>query len=219
MRPRIASHSWSPVWRMPRKNFSVAVYGDKSVIAAAYAVTNNCLHVRLLESGPAGRVTMSAALLVAPGAARVRRDGCPALWGPVAIGPADFGRAGDIGRAAAWSRDGYHRARGISGRVYGGCFSCHTAPGGEPLAGGRALATPFGTFYSPNLTPDVETGIGGWTDAQFLRALRKGIRPDGSDRFPVFLPLVSHQHNHERRADDQGLPFLAAPGASPQPRA
>jgi mono/diheme cytochrome c family protein len=68
----------------------------------------------------------------------------------------------------------------------GGCFSCHTAPGGEPMAGGRALATPFGTFYSPNLTPDVETGIGGWTDAQFLRALRKGIRPDGSDYFPVF---------------------------------
>jgi hypothetical protein len=68
----------------------------------------------------------------------------------------------------------------------GGCFSCHTAPGGEPLAGGRALATPFGTFYSPNLTPDVETGIGGWTDAQFVRALRKGVRPDGSDYFPVF---------------------------------
>ena len=54
------------------------------------------------------------------------------------------------------------------------------------MAGGRALATPFGTFYSPNLTPDVDTGIGGWTDAQFLRALRKGIRPDGSDYFPVF---------------------------------
>jgi mono/diheme cytochrome c family protein len=68
----------------------------------------------------------------------------------------------------------------------GGCFSCHTAPGGEPMAGGRALATPFGTFYSPNLTPDVETGIGSWTDAQFLRALRKGVRPDGSDYFPVF---------------------------------
>jgi mono/diheme cytochrome c family protein len=68
----------------------------------------------------------------------------------------------------------------------GGCFSCHTVPGGEKLAGGRALATPFGTFYSPNLTPDVETGIGGWTDAQFVRALRKGVRPDGSDYFPVF---------------------------------
>jgi mono/diheme cytochrome c family protein len=68
----------------------------------------------------------------------------------------------------------------------GGCFSCHTAPGGEPLAGGRALATPFGTFYSPNITPDPETGIGRWTDAQFLRALREGLRPDGANYFPAF---------------------------------
>ena len=68
----------------------------------------------------------------------------------------------------------------------GGCFSCHTAPGGQPLAGGRALATPFGTFYSPNITPDPEAGIGRWTDAQFLRALREGVRPDGANYFPVF---------------------------------
>src|SRR4029077_8301683 len=62
----------------------------------------------------------------------------------------------------------------------GGCFSCHTALGGQKLVGGRALATPFGTFYSPNITPDPDTGIGRWTDAQFLRALREGIRPDGA---------------------------------------
>ena len=68
----------------------------------------------------------------------------------------------------------------------GGCFSCHTAPGGQPLAGGRALATPFGTFYSPNITPDPEAGIGRWTDAQFLRALREGVRPDRANYFPVF---------------------------------
>ena len=68
----------------------------------------------------------------------------------------------------------------------GGCFSCHTATGGQSLAGGRALATPFGTFYSPNITPDPATGIGRWTDAQFLRALREGIRPDGANYFPVF---------------------------------
>jgi mono/diheme cytochrome c family protein len=68
----------------------------------------------------------------------------------------------------------------------GGCFSCHTASGGQQLAGGRALATPFGTFYSPNITPDAQTGIGRWTDAQFLRALREGVRPDGANYFPVF---------------------------------
>ena len=69
-----------------------------------------------------------------------------------------------------------------------GCFSCHTdvAHGGAPLAGGRALATPFGTFYSPNITSDRETGIGAWTAAQFRRAVREGVRPDGANYFPVF---------------------------------
>src|SRR5579872_2430593 len=70
----------------------------------------------------------------------------------------------------------------------GGCFSCHTdaAHGGAALAGGRALATPFGTFYSPNITPDRDTGIGAWTEADFARALRQGVRPDGANYFPVF---------------------------------
>jgi mono/diheme cytochrome c family protein len=63
----------------------------------------------------------------------------------------------------------------------GGCVSCHTAPGGTAFAGGRALATPFGTFYSPNITPDLDTGIGRLTDAQFMRALRAGVRPDGAN--------------------------------------
>lgn len=68
----------------------------------------------------------------------------------------------------------------------GGCVSCHTSPGDRPFTGGRPLATPFGTFYSPNITPDPETGIGRWSDAQFLRALREGLRPDGTNYFPVF---------------------------------
>jgi mono/diheme cytochrome c family protein len=69
-----------------------------------------------------------------------------------------------------------------------GCEDCHTdrEHGGQPYAGGRALATPFGTFYSPNITPDPQTGIGGWDDEQFLRALRDGVRPGGANYFPVF---------------------------------
>src|ERR1700736_2786588 len=59
----------------------------------------------------------------------------------------------------------------------GGCVSCHPPGGGEKLAGGRPLATPFGTFYSPNITPDSETGIGGWNLAEFRRALRHGVSP------------------------------------------
>jgi mono/diheme cytochrome c family protein len=77
-------------------------------------------------------------------------------------------------------------ARGAYLARAGGCFTCHTAAGGSPLAGGRPLATPFGTFYTPNITPDRATGIGSWSDADFLRALRDGVRPDGANYFPVF---------------------------------
>jgi len=69
-----------------------------------------------------------------------------------------------------------------------GCASCHTDRDakGPALAGGRPLQTPFGTFFTPNITPDRETGIGKWTDAQFLRALKAGIAPDGGNYFPSF---------------------------------
>lgn len=55
-----------------------------------------------------------------------------------------------------------------------------------PYAGGRALKTPFGTFYGPNLTPHPEAGIGRWSEADFFRAMREGRRPDGANYFPAF---------------------------------
>jgi len=77
----------------------------------------------------------------------------------------------------------------------GGCFTCHTDEkhAGKPFAGGRALATPFGTFYSPNITSDPTTGIGRWSDADFLQAVKHGVRPDGADLFPV-LPYATYTH-------------------------
>lgn len=68
------------------------------------------------------------------------------------------------------------------------CVACHTdiANQGPSLAGGRRLETPFGIFYSPNITPDEETGIGMWSDDDFVTALRHGRAPDGSHLFPVF---------------------------------
>jgi len=75
----------------------------------------------------------------------------------------------------------------------GGCISCHTEDVDDavPLAGGRAMETPFGTFYSPNLTPDPETGIGGWSDDAFVNAFWDGISPDGEHYFPAF-PYTSY---------------------------
>ena len=75
-------------------------------------------------------------------------------------------------------------------RATGGC-SCHTnlpeeGAAAPALAGGRGLATPFGTFYSTNITPDRETGIGAWSDVDFLRAMTEGLAPDGSNYFPIF---------------------------------
>src|SRR5215831_341780 len=66
------------------------------------------------------------------------------------------------------------------------CASCHTADPGKPFAGGKRIDTPFGAIYTPNLTPDRETGIGTWSDADFYGALRYGVDPDGSRYFPAF---------------------------------
>jgi mono/diheme cytochrome c family protein len=67
-----------------------------------------------------------------------------------------------------------------------GCVECHTEKGGALLAGGGPLRTPFGTFYAPNITPDPEHGIGKWSEADFIRALREGKSPDGQHYFPIF---------------------------------
>jgi len=73
-----------------------------------------------------------------------------------------------------------------------GCATCHTAPkGGKFLAGGRELKSPFGSFFPPNITPDPETGIGGWSGEDFVRALRHGKSPDGKPYYPAF-PYTSY---------------------------
>lgn len=70
----------------------------------------------------------------------------------------------------------------------GGCITCHTEESADavPLAGGYALKSPFGTFYTPNITPDPETGIGNWSDEDFLRAFHEGTNPEGDAYFPAF---------------------------------
>jgi mono/diheme cytochrome c family protein len=84
-----------------------------------------------------------------------------------------------------------------------GCAGCHTDTKnkGPFMAGGRALNTPFGVFYSPNITPDRQHGIGGWTEDDFRRALRDGEAPDGSPYFPVF-PYSSYTLMNDRDVGD-----------------
>ena len=66
------------------------------------------------------------------------------------------------------------------------CQACHTNEGGQPFAGGRQFDTQFGKIFSPNITPDKETGIGSWSDADFLKAVHEGIDNDGERLYPAF---------------------------------
>lgn len=100
---------------------------------------------------------------------------------------AAFFAAGALVRQACAADEGAV-ARGAYIFAAADCAGCHTdvKHQGKPLAGGRALETPFGTFYSPNITPDKEHGIGGWSEADFHRALREGKDDDGDYLYPVF---------------------------------
>ena len=71
------------------------------------------------------------------------------------------------------------------------CAPCHTAPGGQPFAGGRPFALPFGTLYSPNITPDQATGIGKYSDDEWLRMLQTGVARNGSHLYPA-MPYPSY---------------------------
>ena len=77
-------------------------------------------------------------------------------------------------------------ARGAQLAAAGNCVTCHTAPGGKPFAGGYPLKTPFGTVHGTNITPDPETGIGRWSLADFTRAMREGLDPQGRHYYPAF---------------------------------
>jgi mono/diheme cytochrome c family protein len=73
------------------------------------------------------------------------------------------------------------------------CMVCHTAPDGAQYAGGLAFVTPFGTLYSTNITPDKETGIGNYSDQDFLNAVQHGVRRDGARLYPA-MPFPSYTY-------------------------
>ncbi len=73
------------------------------------------------------------------------------------------------------------------------CVACHTAEGGAPFAGGRAFSLPVGTIYSPNITPDKQTGIGDYTDDEWVAAIQRGIGHGGRHLYPA-MPYTSYSH-------------------------
>jgi mono/diheme cytochrome c family protein len=96
--------------------------------------------------------------------------------------------------AAAQDRQSFDQLeRGKYLTTMGDCVACHSAEGGKPFAGGRTIETPFGNLISPNITPDVATGIGAWTDDEFVRAMQHGINRAGQHLYPAF-PYVYYTH-------------------------
>jgi mono/diheme cytochrome c family protein len=99
-----------------------------------------------------------------------------------AIANADEANAGDL----QGLQRGEYLARAAD------CAACHTAPGGKPFAGGLAISSPVGTIYSTNITPSISHGIGGYSEQQFDRALRRGVRADGANLYPA-MPYTSYR--------------------------
>src|SRR5438105_7697032 len=95
-------------------------------------------------------------------------------------------------------------AQGRELALIGNCNSCHTAKDRPPLAGGRALSTPFGTIHSTNITPDPATGIGAWSLAEFTRAMREGVDKEGRNLYPVF------PYDHYTHVTDEDIRALYA---------
>jgi mono/diheme cytochrome c family protein len=79
--------------------------------------------------------------------------------------------------------------------VLGDCAACHTAPGGQPYGGGLALQTPFGKLVAPNITPDRETGIGNWTEDEFVAAMHNGPRSRRQAALPSHALSGLHQND------------------------
>ncbi len=114
--------------------------------------------------------------------------------------------SGDTPVAAAGKRvfDATVIARGAQLSAIGNCATCHTRPGGQSFAGGLSLTTPFGVIYSTNITPDVETGIGAWSEAEFLRAMHDGVDRAGRNLYPAF------PFDHFTRVTDEDVSAIYA---------
>src|ERR1700733_102936 len=112
----------------------------------------------------------------------------------VVLGAAAAGLAGPgLGTPADPDGQAFDRiAKGRYLTTVADCYACHTVlDAGKPFAGGRPIETPFGIITSSNITPDNETGIGAWSDQQFVDAIRRGVRPNGSRLYPA-MPFPAY---------------------------
>src|SRR5882757_3804141 len=148
---------------------------------------------RLTERGAATRSLIIGVAVIALIAAAF------GLWLVMGPGPMDFagGKRGAPGSSSAGVPADLANASLVEQGQYltraADCQACHSTEGGQPFAGGRPFVLPFGTMYSTNITPDRNTGIGNYTDADFLRAMHNGVARDGTRLYPA-MPYASYTY-------------------------
>ncbi len=126
-------------------------------------------------------------------------------WPSVVTGESAAGTRGALGGSGVAAAGAVPQDAGTADLVKrgeylaraGDCIACHTADKSRPFAGGLPIGTPFGTLYTPNITPDPETGIGRWTDGDFVRAMQQGIGKGGEHLYPAF-PYAEYTRITER---------------------
>jgi mono/diheme cytochrome c family protein len=157
---------------------------------------------------PGARAPSASALAPGP-APRTAADAVPRC------GSADATAAAAVPAALPTPKPDALVARGAYLARAGNCMGCHTALGGAPWAGGRAIETPFGAVYSSNLTPDKATGLGLWTAQDFWQALHHGRSRDGRRLVPAFpytsTTLVSRADSDALHAYLMSLPAVSSP--------
>src|SRR5438067_5928546 len=158
----------------------ISIYSAAATWRRPNAWSNNCLRWRVdseRSSGP-------GSLKRGPVAVTMKR--LRSIWlASVCAGAAAVASAATAPATVA-DYDPAVVTKGAHLAAIGNCASCHTAEGGKPYAGGRPLSAPLGTVYSTNITPDTETGIGKWTEGDFVRAMHDGVDRGGRDLYPAF---------------------------------
>lgn len=135
-------------------------------------------------------IVIAAIVVVAVGAFIWFTRGPLAFAGGSTVALADYREANPTGPPAALAKADIVK-RGEYLAKAADCVVCHTAPGEAAYAGGLAFSLPFGTLYSTNITADKDTGIGNYSDRDFLNAVQRGIRKDGARLYPA-MPYTSY---------------------------
>ena len=151
------------------------------------------------------RILTAAVVVVALaiGAFAIRGPGPLDFAGGSTVALADYKAANPAGVPASLAKASLVERGAYLARA-ADCMACHTKPGGKDFAGGLGFKLPFGTLYATNITPDKETGIGNYSDADFLNAIHRGIRRDGARLYPA-MPYTSYSY----MTDDDALAIKA----------